>query len=84
MDKEYVSQVSLGVRYKLSDVIKFNLLNIIDLKKYNIFSQIESVYNYSDNIRLNLGYNFFEGDKDTLFGMFDNNDFTYVKLRFYF
>lgn len=56
----------------------------IGLSEQSYYVSPELMCKYIPNLDISLGFNFFEGDSDTLIGFYGANDQVFLKLKYYF
>lgn len=60
----------------------FFLMN--NFEDRSMLMRVSADWNYADNFTITLGADFLRGDSDTIFGMFDDNDNIYLKVKYSF
>ncbi len=59
----------------------FRLYNFKDLSS---LTRLSVDWNYADNFTITAGADFLSGESDSMFGMYDNNDNIYLKVKYSF
>ena len=56
----------------------------VGLSEQSYYFSPELICKYFSNLDVSLGFNFFEGDSDTLIGFYDANDQVFLMFKYYF
>jgi hypothetical protein len=73
----YISQELLGDRLKLS------YLMLGESDDFNALNEARMIYQFNDQVIGTIGVNWFEGDIDTTYGQFDQQDRIFTGLKFF-
>jgi len=71
-------------KFGSAEEYKFELFGIYDLKNNGILVTPKFFFSPEDGFNIELGYNLFDGDKDSFWTRFQHNDEVYLKCTFSF
>ena len=72
-------------RLKFNEETQFSVFSTVDLtKSANYFAKLELEHEFTDALHLTTGFDLFDGDTDTFWGRWADNDRFYAFLRYYF
>ena len=84
--KETENSMTLMVQKgdEIQDTFFTQVVFIKNLTFHDYLIKLTCGYSFHEGVWLYFGYNMLEGDSDTTFGIFDENDNVFVKLKYSF